>query len=751
MQRLLALFTLTYFSVFFSSLLHAQESLVPLKVNGELYKEHTARNIQSTACNNLFLRFDTLELGDNVGGFMDDFTTNSILGHHFGSAQTKDTTVFQILKDNIPFGDTTFVNDTTYHIKITITPTDTLVDSVAFPITTITFNKLDTCPILTSLEEVWPAYEIIDTIGKNNPDTTFLDAPTFFQDSLKTFIVWADSATRWLYGSVYINPTMGINPPSIQVATFDGLDNNGIPYDFNETSYGIADSLVSLPINLDKPVSDSIYLSFYYQGGGLGNEPENFDSLTLQFYSPLDTSWNRIWNAKGRKMTAFEQVLIPITDTKYLQKGFQFRFRNYGALSGSLDHWNLDYIKLDIKRKLGDTIHNDIAFSEPLNTLLKDYTSMPWGHFRTDPAGFMKNDTILTHNSNLDTERPTLSLKVMVKRKNALVLDPININPHPQSEPRTHFTIPMYELWTAPNNVVYPTNLDDTCAVFDVEVAANQNGNETPVNKQNDTIRFKQVFQNYYAYDDGSPEAAYHLNTNGGGGLLAYKFSIGTIKDTLAGVFTYFSPAAIDARFEKFWLTIWDATGPNGQPGNIIYQNTNLSQPEYGRIGRFQYNEFDELVGVTGDFYVGWKQLTAKHINVGYDKNLNAKSKIFFNTSGDWYPSSFEGSLMIRPAFKFAKKVEISVPEDKTEDVGIKFYPIPSSGKIQLTGIEKLENPTIAVFDLNGKMVWNTMSKSTEINLSKLENGLYFIRVTDKKLNFSSIHKIIISKGGQRE
>jgi hypothetical protein len=69
--------------------------------------------------------------------------------------------------------------------------------------------------------------------------------------------------SKWLDHSVYINQQMAVKPPSIGVATFDGLNNFGLPYStINET--GAADTLTSHYINLSYPASDSIYLSFYY-------------------------------------------------------------------------------------------------------------------------------------------------------------------------------------------------------------------------------------------------------------------------------------------------------------------------------------------------------------------------------------------------------------------------------------------------------------------------------------------------------
>ncbi|MFT5921272.1 MAG: hypothetical protein ACI8TS_000600, partial [Flavobacteriales bacterium] len=78
---------------------------------------------------------------------------------------------------------------------------------------------------------------------------------------------------RWSDDDVRLNCTFPILPPTIGVATFDGLDETGYPYNFViSDAYGPADTLTSLPIDLEGfSEGDNIYLTFFYQGGGIGN------------------------------------------------------------------------------------------------------------------------------------------------------------------------------------------------------------------------------------------------------------------------------------------------------------------------------------------------------------------------------------------------------------------------------------------------------------------------------------------------
>ena len=108
---------------------------------------------------------------------------------------------------------------------------------------------------------------------------------------------------------VHINSSFPINPPSYGVATFDGLDSIGYPYNFMPTSYGEADVLTSQPIDLSV-VTDSVFLSFQYQPQGNGNKPETQDSLRLEFFRQADSTWIRVWGKAGTSTQPFKKVMV---------------------------------------------------------------------------------------------------------------------------------------------------------------------------------------------------------------------------------------------------------------------------------------------------------------------------------------------------------------------------------------------------------------------------------------------------------
>ena len=107
----------------------------------------------------------------------------------------------------------------------------------------------------------------------------------------------------WEDRQVFVNNTFAVYPPTLGVATLDAIDENGRIYSHATNGQFSADTLTSLPIRLDSNfsfhrkmyLSDSIYLSFYFQPAGgsknypsdpwekVGDTPEFHDKLVLEF------------------------------------------------------------------------------------------------------------------------------------------------------------------------------------------------------------------------------------------------------------------------------------------------------------------------------------------------------------------------------------------------------------------------------------------------------------------------------------
>lgn len=682
----------------------------------------------------------------------DDFSINRTRwqGAQFGDADVSyDTTLHKLYIGPDAPEILNVMLDTTWYYTITIqtNPDTVIIDTAANPLTTV--RVYDICGENTSAfadTSTWPPYDIRDTVGGGS-DTTFFSPFDLVQDSVRVYNVAADQGTYmmglnttplilWQEDDVLVNGTYPIDPPTVGVATFDGLARDGLPYSVDANAWGIADHLTSVPINLDYQPGDSVYLSFFYQTIGLSGDDlvQAQDSFSLEFWSVDDEEWDRVWSTPYLAQGDFEQVMLPITNTRYLKDGFQFRFLNYATLSGSLDHWHLDYVRLAENRSYDDTVIVDVAYLYEESTLLEPYTAVPWTHFEPNPESFMTTSKLIDQ-KNLDINDRFVEFGMQALYEDVVTdnfINGINSSGNASSTFATGHTIN-----AAPNNFVYDTALADTCAYFDVEFFTNA----TPdINRYNDTIRFEQNFTTYYAYDDGSAEAAYWLNV--AGAKLAYQFDING-GDSLRAVRMYFNPVFEDPSGGSFLVTIWS----NLSPENIIHQNFSFSSPEYHGWGPNTFIEYplDSVIWVENTFYVGWVQTTADKMNIGFDRNNNNGDKIYFNTSNQFFPTSFEGSLMMRPVFVSEKEDPwLGTEENSITQLELDLYPNPSDGIVRL-GLEGLSGPIeVQLLDLQGRLVASFMSLDGVLDLSNMSEGLYLLRVTDQRSGASGVQRLVL-------
>ncbi len=193
------------------------------------------------------------------------------------------------------------------------------------------------------------------------------------------------SADYWTDNYVFINRSFAYAPPTIGVATFDGLDQYGNVYSLTPTASGACDTLTSKPINLfddgaghNYALSDSINLSFYYERKGVGDAPESTDSLVLQYYNTDSSKWYSQWKITGGTDITFTWVKLDLTDATFLRNGFRFRFINFGSKAGAADHFHLDYIALR-PYDVNPIVDNAFVYNSP--PLLQNYSAMPWRHY----------------------------------------------------------------------------------------------------------------------------------------------------------------------------------------------------------------------------------------------------------------------------------------------------------------------------------------------------------------------------------
>ena len=264
--------------------------------------------------------------------------------------------------------------------------------------------------------------------------------------------------------------------------------------------------------------------------------------------------------------------------------------------------------------------------------------------------------------------------------------------------------------------------------MFDVKF--NLATNTTPERLNvNDTLLHQQKFYNYYAYDDGSAEAAYGLVSNGA--ELAYQFELPTgLEDTIRSILIHFSPSVNDASADPFFLQIWEDLG--GEPGDTIYSTDDVNLPvtyvpEYnlGVDGFYEYT-LPQKVAVSGTYYVGWKQTTANRLNIGFDKNINNQDKIFYNLGSGWNNTGFEGSLMMRPVFVSDMDAVFAGLSPIIDQSDFSLYPNPAQDQLIIDISDQTAD--FSIFDLNGRLIEKgNIRYYQSLDVSYYNNGVYLI------------------------
>ena len=576
--------------------------------------------------------------------------------------------------------------------------------------------------------------------NKKTNNKALLTLP-FIDDFSQNYIF--PDANLWQDLNAYVNSSFPENPITYGVATLDGLDSTGTPYNFSlPTSYGIAGYLTSQQIDLTTPI-DSVFLSFYYQPQGNGNKPETKDSLRLEFFRQSDSSWVRMWGTPGAANHAFLQVMIPV-DTSFQNNKFQFRFVNWATLSGNVDHWNIDYVYLDENRNYADTALNDVSFITNHHTMLKELTGIPWQHYLTDTIGLMDTALHVTYKNNHSATYSLLYKYEIIENNGAgpsiHIYPPTASNQNVFAYSDSTLSHAVYNL--PANNFSFPSDFAAQSKVFQIKNYFDISPNDVQVS--NDTVNSYQVFGSYYSYDDGSAEVGYGVQ--GIGSKLGHEFLIKK-DDTLKAFQIYFNPIMNNLSAETFRLKVWSSLNPEVE----IYSQaaTLFTSPIYSNTNEFlNYNLDVPLYLTAGTYYFGWEKISANFLNVGWDVNTNNSTKVHYNSVGVWQTASFDGTLMLRPVFGSVTDPQVSVEENDVIQEDFEVYPNPTSDAFYF----KSKNPNnnsyhIQLVDIYGKVIIETESSlSNKIDVRNISNGIYLIRFINNETKNTLVKKVIISK-----
>ena len=570
---------------------------------------------------------------------------------------------------------------------------------------------------------------------KDAADSTALLLP-FFDDFAG--YTGAPKADKWQGGGAVVNTGYAPLPPTVGMMTLDAADGDGRLYSHASTSLFGADTATSRRLRLDAyGTQDSVALSFYYLPGGgsgnlwerIGDAPESQDSLFVDFYSSSDSMWHTVWRRGGTTVESLKQqtgrewqyVCIAVTDSAYFDSTFQFRFRSFASLDdngltgamGNCDQWNIDYVTMDARRStMDEPAVRDVAFVQAAPSMLASYRAMPARQYR---LAEMAQNLQLTITNRYSSDLAS-QYEYAVVDENGDTL---------QSYDGGYENAPAFMATngyqTAAAHAAPPVNFSfeesDAHREFVIQHTVRE-GTGGDEHRDNDTIRFRQVFADYYAYDDGTAENGYGLTSTSSHIYLAYRFDL-NVADTLSALDIYFNSTK-DGQNEQMWfyLTVWQC-GDDGRPAEVLYRDGNRRRASGAGFGRYA---LEHGVKVDGRVFVGFEQVGSDYINIGFDRSMNSADRVWYLTSTEWQQSILSGSLMMRPCFGSAT---VGI-DNATEGRVVVIWPNPASDRVSIDGIPDAER--VEVMDMWGRMVTTTTQPT--LRTDDWPEGVYIVRLT---------------------
>lgn len=579
----------------------------------------------------------------------------------------------------------------------------------------------------------------------------------------------------WLDRAVYVNTDLAIDPPSVGVATFDGIDYRGKSYGGDPD---VADVLTSTYISVAEG-GEAPALTFWMQRGGRANRPDLTDTMELNFRNSFG-EWERVWTLGGIRSTTpvlqvdtFKFYSVSLDD-RFRHGRFQFRFSATGSRTGLRDVWHLDYVNLSFTDDGAN--FNDLAFMNRPDFLLGDYSSMPWRHFIVDPESALNTELpvqLFNHDllnagriatttpgqgygfrgQELETGQEPFSPVQLLNNTDQ------NLDQGPNAYTYTFPTeIPFNNAWGQLLQSVNSGAFDEEERLeFVTTYAIAPNGQATDIAsvRDNDDVSRSTVFSDYFSYDDGTAEGALETSQNT---EVAVRYTA-TIADTIKGVRIHFPATGVDVGEQNFRLKIWVGELDDEPEFSTIYQAA-FASTFFDTLQGFTSYPLVDILGndeplaiPAGDFYVGWEQITqcrfAECIGVGYDRNSpDARDFIFVKNNVEWEELTgvTRGALMLRPVMAGGDVFFTSTEEELPLADQYKIYPNPTNGQLFIRSLQGIPATGVAqLINMSGQVVWQGQFDG-QIDMSDLPGGLYHFIARNSDGELLTQQRVVVVK-----
>lgn len=575
----------------------------------------------------------------------------------------------------------------------------------------------------------------------------------------------------WVDRNVFINNTMALEPPSVGVATFDGLNSNGTPYG---GGFARADYLTSNYIDLSTVKQDEVvYLSYFLQPKGNTYNHQLRDSIEIEFKNK-DGVWEKAASHKGidpsnpsSYIPPFQQYSI-VVDTSYRYEGFQFRFVNYNYRLGVYSTWHLDYVTM-IVNQVPSLNLRDIAFISVPNKILKRYSAIPYkqlvGHETEELANTTEiqlNNHFLFEGENIIDNHLVIEElttgTVILNKKLTDIKDqfepPIGISKFSNPFDHTEIKAFLESVPAADLPLIFRTTYS---------YVQDQEPDDSTFQAENNIVQTETEVGYVMAYDDGTAELNIAAEANNSiKSQIAVKFHLNE-GDTLRAVQFHFPRLFDDVSKQLFNIKVWIGD-LNDEVADYTYQ---LQKPIYAD------GLFDTLQGFTtyplvddlqdsiakplyipaGDYYIGWQQFTVsstgQYVPVGFDRNyVGGEFLTFYKSSGDWQSlDQLSTSPLLKGIPMVRAKFQNSLLTSKTDNLKsineINFYPNPTNGLISIDKTMKLPTGSryIVYNAIGNKILSGNIEK--DIDLSSFSGNLFYVHITGPDGSVLGLSKIL--------
>jgi hypothetical protein len=256
----------------------------------------------------------------------------------------------------------------------------------------------------------------------------------------------------------------------------------------------------------------------------------------------------------------------------------------------------------------------------------------------------------------------------------------------------------------------------------------------------------------YLAADFDTLSSGYLTGTNSYGNLsYADKFSTTSGKQINGVLFDFSSATTSSAGIVL--ARVWDATGSNGSPGNVIAQKSVSLQAIASEIENFQLTQvdFDTPPYINGTFYAGFTMLNPEEDSIAVystqEDEVNVNTAWLQNSENEWF--SFEDTLAYGIKISLGIKTIVCNPvgiKETLERISSLVFPNPTNGNISFSLNEGSKNTSWVAYNMEGKVCGKGLFYPgiNNLNLSDWNAGIYLFQLNQS--NSITNHKIQLIK-----